>query len=73
MDGVRCIWEVLAGVVPEIPMEELTKRFVLTRAEASSEDAPHVWSERRIAAYNYAMSLTDPNVVNWVRIDWVWF
>lgn len=27
----------------------------------------------RDEAYNYAKEITDPNVVNWVKVDFIWY
>lgn len=64
----RCCWEVTAGVVPGTPEPEFTKRFILTE-----EDPGELFADRYNEAISYVATLTDPNSMNWVRLDWVWF
>jgi hypothetical protein len=64
----RCVWEVLAGVVPSLPMPEFTRRFTFT-----ANDPDERFLAAKAEAYAYAESLTDPSKLNWVRVDWVWF
>lgn len=77
MESARVIIEVVAGVIPQQPMEEYTKRWAITSAEwYGIEDAytrTDLLAERNKAAQEYAMSLMmRPDLVNWVRTDWLW-
>lgn len=64
----KCAWEVTAGMLPGRPDDEFTKRWFL-----SSEDPMERFQEMHAEARLYADSIVDPRVLNWVRIDWVWF
>lgn len=74
-DSARVIIEVTAGVLPEHPEPEYTKRFAITSNEweEAGERASHLLAERNGQAQGYAMLLMlQPNAVNWVRCDWLW-
>lgn len=71
----KLIIEVVAGVLPNEPMPEYTKRFGLTgddldrmreAKDSSASDRAHG------EALMYAVGLMDPSRVNWVRLDWIW-
>ena len=76
----RLIIEVLAGVVPERPDPEFTRRYAISeddwaKARASdtmgSEEA--LLAEVAGKAQGYAMLLMlQSNHLNWVRTDWIW-
>lgn len=74
--------DVLAGVVPGHPMPEYTRRFFLTSREwydaGSGEHGPlkqaELLADLNSKAQAWAMYLMlQPDRVNWVRTDWVWF
>lgn len=69
----RCAWEVRAGIIPGTPIPELTKLFGMTSAEYESDYGKEIFTSRMVEAAHYAISLQDPNRVNWVSCDWMWF
>lgn len=68
MENARVIIEVQAGIIPGEPMEEYTRRWVLTREQYESDD----YDDARIDAANYVMEVQDPQRVSWVRFEWIW-
>ena len=72
MEGCRCVWEVLAGIIPGEPMSDLTRRWALTGREWEGPDRDRLFLERQRAAEEYAQALRDPGAVNWVRLEWLW-
>jgi hypothetical protein len=79
MKSVSCGWTVDAGVIPERPMPEYRKNFYYT-SEMRERDAKlgkdvdtNEFTELLKQVHEYAMGISDPNRVNWVRVDWVWF
>lgn len=111
MESARCMWEVMAGVIPGTPMPEYTKRWGLTSREweaIQKNDRPdNDFNERMEVAVSYAIKLQQktmgtsgeilfeevenmrkaqelaneyamglmsrPDLVNWVKIEWIWF
>ena len=93
MINLRGAWEVRAGIIPGIPMKELTKIFPYSSidyerdkgladiiiAEKEGKLAPSketrelIFTKTQIEVYNYARELTDPNILNWVSVDWIWY
>jgi hypothetical protein len=74
MESARVLLEVQAGVIPETPEPELTKRWAITTTEwEESEHQSGLLAERNGQAQGYAQLLMlQPDRVNWVRLDWVW-
>jgi hypothetical protein len=73
----RCGVDVVAGVLPGQPMEELTRRWFLTSEEwhaAEGEAQVHLLTDLAGKAVAYATYLMlQPDRVNWVKTEWVWF
>jgi hypothetical protein len=70
--AARCIWEVTAGLIPGQPDHTFTRRFVLTEPEWT-EKGQDAYDSVRAQALEYRDELEDHNILNWVRLDWVWF
>ncbi|MEP1076506.1 hypothetical protein NDI52_13980 [Leptolyngbya sp. PL-A3] len=45
----------------------------MTAAEYESPLADQIYLKRMMDAVEYAQSLQNPQQVNWVRLDWIWF
>lgn len=77
-ETARLAIEVVAGVMPEMPMGEHTRRYFLTgsqweKAKAEGKTAD-VLAELAGRAQGYAtLLMLQPDRVNWVRVDWLWF
>lgn len=81
---LRCMWEVTAGVVPGIAMQQYTKRWGLTseafhtelsKANELGEAEGPIHSsffDYQKQALAYAETLMHPVRLNWVRVDWIW-
>jgi hypothetical protein len=77
IQAVKAMIEVLAGVIPGTPMPEYSKRWNYTSGEYEQDkkvppDQPTIFSQRLQAAHDYAMGLSNPAYVNWVRVEWIW-
>ena len=77
LQAAKAIIAVYAGVIPEIGMAEYTKRWDYTSEEfeqdkLTPQDQPTIFSKRLQEAHDYAMGLSNPAYVNWVRVDWMW-
>lgn len=74
---VRMAVEVVAGLIPgKDPEPEYTKRWVLTSEQWNAEgvDQSALLAEINGRAQGYAMLLMlQPDRLNWVRTDWIWF
>lgn len=67
--GLRCIITVHAGVIVGEPMKEYTRTWNVTQEDL---DNPPRFIDMGGAAMNYAMSLQNPQRVNWVKHEWIW-
>lgn len=80
MEALRIIIEVTAGVLPGTPMKEYAKRFVITSGawyaqgayEGKEEEAKMEVLKVYGTAQEYMRNLMNPQVVNWVRLDWIY-
>lgn len=67
---LKCSIQVVAGVVPNEPIPEYTREWGF-----DSKDLEDKWLyiDKSGAAMNYAMSLQNPQKVNWVMMNWIWY
>ena len=77
MKACKAIFTVTAGVIPREVVPEYTKRWTYDSEEYAQDsrtpqDQPTIFSQRLQEAHNYAMCLSNPTYVNWVRVDWLW-
>ncbi len=74
MQTARVVVEVVAGLIPQQPMDEYTQRFIITSQEwAETEDAALLLATRNGQAVGYAQYLMlQPDSLNWVHVDWLW-
>lgn len=77
MEQAKLIIEVVAGLVPNQPMPEYTRRWYWTSADQAAlvtEDKEAQTKYILIAGESreYAASLENPAQLNWVRRDWLW-
>lgn len=79
MERLVASWEVFAGVIPAQIMTEYSKRWLYTSSDYETDIAnandgkqENRFTEMMKEAHDYALSLTDPRRVNWVRTDFLW-
>lgn len=77
MARAKAFFEVTAGVIPGTPMPEYSKRWSYTDEDYGKDkevppDQTTIFSTRLQEAHDYAMGLSNPTYVNWVRVDWIW-
>lgn len=65
----KVIISVTAGLVPGQSMKEFGRQWTLDAEEA---DTPETYLAAQGAAVAYTMYLHNPQIVNWVRLDWIW-
>ena len=75
---VRCIVEVVAGLIPNQPMEEVAPRrrwVILSREWNAADDRGKAMLLSDVAgqANGWAQYLMlQPNQLNWVQTNWLW-
>jgi len=77
MTAAKAFIEVRAGILPGEAMAEYGKRWGYTSDEyeqdkKTPQDQPTIFSKQLQEAHDYAMGLSNPAYVNWVRVDWIW-
>ena len=75
--AAKALIEVHAGVLLGEPIPQYTKRWCYTSEDFEKDrevpqDQPTIFSTRLQEAHDYAMGLSNPAYVNWVRVDWIW-
>lgn len=76
MTTARCGVDVVAGVLPGTPMEEYTRQWFLTSEEWNADDADQAQLLTDLAGKATAWAtylMLQPDRVNWVKTEWVWF
>lgn len=75
--SARCGVDVVAGVLPGTPMEEYTRQWFISSEvwhAASSDDKTQLLSDLAGRASGWATFLMlQPDRVNWVKTEWIWF
>lgn len=75
MNEARVLMEVRAGLIPDVPMDELTKQYVITSEEWNDEntDQTELLAEVNGKMMGYAsLLMLQPNQINWVTTAWIW-
>lgn len=78
---IRIGIEVVAGILPGTPIPEHTKRFIITSDawhaqgdyEGKEEEARMEILRTYGFAQEYARDLMNPQRVNWVKMEWIYF
>ena len=77
IQSARCGVDVMAGVLPGTPEDEFTRRFYITSAEwhnAKGDEQAHLLTDLAGKANGYATYLMlQPDRLNWVKTEWIWF
>lgn len=75
-EQARCAVDVVAGVIPGTPEEAFTRRFVVTSEEWHAEGANQAELLSDLAGKASAWAtycMLQPDRLNWVKLEWVWF
>ena len=70
MPALKCSIQVVAGIIPGKPISKFARVWKFTQEDL---DAPPTYIDKSGAAMNYAMSLQNPQKVNWVKLEWIWY
>jgi len=77
MQQARCAVDVVAGVLPGTPEDDFTRRFWITSQEWNDADGTgqvNLLTDLAGKANGYATYLMlQPDRLNWVKLEWVWF
>ncbi len=70
MGAIKCSVQVFAGVILGEVITDLTRKWFFSQKDL---DNPPTYLDKTGAAMNYAMSLQNPQKVNWVKFEWIWY
>ena len=82
-DNVRAYWLVTGGVIPGEKEEQYTKTFVYTSADYAHdmshslqstlmEGHPTNFEIQMKHAHDYAQEISNPSMLNWVNVQFMW-
>jgi hypothetical protein len=67
-------WTITAGVLPDQPIEDYTKIFRYTIDDYGSDQyGTTLFHDTADKAFDYAKTIGNPGVVNWVNVDFIWY
>jgi hypothetical protein len=77
MTACKAIFQVTAGVIPGTAMPEYGKRWSYDSSDYEKDrvtppDQETIFTKLLKEAHQYAIEITNPVYVNWVRVDWLW-
>jgi hypothetical protein len=77
MTACKAIFQVHAGIVPGHPIPELSKRWTYSSEDYRKDCEMAKEQETKFTAllkeaHAYALQTTDPRLVNWVTVEWIW-
>lgn len=79
MARLKAGWTVTAGVIPGTQEKEHTRTYFYTSDDYEADiaadrdgEAGNLFTDRMKEAHGYAMGLSDPRYLNWVRIEFMW-
>jgi hypothetical protein len=77
LTAAKAFFEVRAGIIPGEALAEYTKTWGYTSADyeqdkKTPQNQETIFSMRLREAHDYALGITNPGYVNWVRVDWLW-
>lgn len=73
----KAFFTVTAGIIPGQVMPEYSRQWGYTSDDyekdlATPEDRPTIFARRLAEAYAYAIEISSPRSLNWVRVEWMW-
>jgi hypothetical protein len=72
-NALKCSISVEGGIIPGLPIPEYTKQWILTSKDMQSERAGFLLLEKMEEASKYAISIQNPAILNWVKMQWIWY
>ena len=74
----KAAWEVKAGIAPGEYDSKLTKIFPYQEEDFGNDrkkgkDEVTTFTKLMKEAHDYAMSITDPGMVNFVEVNFIWY
>jgi len=76
MTAIKAKWTITAGIILGQPMDEYLKILIYTGKmnEKDKElEFPVIFHNLKSEAYEYARTLNNPGLINWVDIKFVWY
>ncbi len=78
--ALKGTWLVTAGLIPGELVDEYTRLYQYSSTDydlddqmREPEDGVTIFRKLTHEAYQYALSLSDPSVANWVKLKWIWY
>lgn len=75
MTALKAYFQVTAGILLGQPDEQFTRRYDYTSDDYATDQnngAPEIFNKIKYEASDYALDITNPGIVNWVKTEFVW-
>ena len=73
MLGMKGQFQVTAGILIGEPMDEYTKVWTYTSKDYDEDQkGENIFNRLKDGAYDYAKNLSNPGIVNWVKVQFIW-
>lgn len=79
MNALKGFWKVEAGIIPNLPDQDLSRSWLYTSAMFEKDRVRDMeveelseFQKQMSEAHGYAMGITQPQSVNWVKVEFVW-
>ncbi len=74
MDPLKATWTVTAGIIPGTEEEKFRRQYHLTASEwEEAEDKNILLVECIGSVMMYAATLQNPQILNWVHVEFIWY
>jgi hypothetical protein len=79
---LKAAWEVRGGLIPDSPMPEYTKQFLYTSADMEYDQTTNAalspayhskLAKVRAEAIDYYLQVSNPSMLNWAEITFIWY
>lgn len=75
MTELKAYFQVTAGVLLEQPDDQFTRRYEYTSDDYATDQKtgkPENFNKIKYEVSDYALDITNPGIVNWVKTEFVW-
>jgi hypothetical protein len=71
---LKATWTVTAGIIPDQPIDEHSRSWSYDSADYEKDgEVPIIFQQIKEEVYEYMMEITDPCILNWVDVKFVWY
>jgi hypothetical protein len=73
MNALKAQWKVTAGIIMGQPMDEYARVWTYSSKDYDADQkGASIYHDLLDEVHNYGRELSNPGMVNWVNIEFVW-